>query len=315
VKGALNVKIWIPTILSTILILSLSACGNSSEVSIKKNSSQPDTSSKTENSPKTNHLSRTEQPKSYNNNSYTKGAHPSNTETNSSSENNGSEEAFYGHWQIKKVIAYAPVGTYSSDDIHALTGKQLTLAKDKATCFGDKIADMHNTVTYPVYKKTVISKNDLLSSYRVTHNQLGLNDDSITKVEATGTNGFHTIFFFTPDKNRLILYGGGTFFQLDKVLEQNNYISAKEGIKNQSTIQETKQNKAVSLVKDYIRDKNELIEDKNHFVLFDGVMNNYYIVRYSTLISGHSSTNGRYAVDINTGKIVDISVNPSIISK
>jgi len=69
------------------------------------------------------------------------------------------------------------------------------------------------------------------------------------------------------------------------------------------------QEKAISLVKDYLRDQGELIEDEDHFVGYDGEFNGFIIVRYSTLVSGHSSTNGRYAVDLKSGKIVDVTVN------
>ncbi len=63
------------------------------------------------------------------------------------------------------------------------------------------------------------------------------------------------------------------------------------------------QQKAISLVKDYLRSKNELFEDENHFVEYDGQINDYIIVRYSTLLTDHSSTNGRYGVHIETGEI------------
>ncbi len=77
------------------------------------------------------------------------------------------------------------------------------------------------------------------------------------------------------------------------------------------TIQDTAiaqdQEKAVSLVKEYLRDRNELIEDEDHFIQYDGTIKNYIIVRYSTLVSGHSSTNGRYAVNLNAGEVKDIT--------
>ncbi|WP_167751471.1 hypothetical protein [Lentibacillus salicampi] len=45
------------------------------------------------------------------------------------------------------------------------------------------------------------------------------------------------------------------------------------------------------------------MEDKEHFLAYDGEIQDCVIVRYATLISGHTSTNERYAVDINSGKI------------
>ncbi len=92
-----------------------------------------------------------------------------------------------------------------------------------------------------------------------------------------------------------------------KNIHNANNQSDPQDAKKQLSSGENNQNKAVSLVKDYLRNQNDLVEDKNHFVEFEEVRNKYYIVRYSTLVSGHSSTNGRYAVDINNGKVIEIT--------
>lgn len=67
------------------------------------------------------------------------------------------------------------------------------------------------------------------------------------------------------------------------------------------------QEKAISLVSDYLRNRypNDVIEDKNHFLEYDGEIRGYIIVRWSTLVTDHTSTNGRYAVDINSSKITN----------
>ncbi|BCB04478.1 hypothetical protein [Bacillus sp. KH172YL63] len=70
------------------------------------------------------------------------------------------------------------------------------------------------------------------------------------------------------------------------------------------------QDKAVSIVKDYLRSKDELIEDKDHFVGYDGQINDYVIIRYSTLFSGRSATIGRYGVNIHTW---NIATDPGIL--
>ncbi len=95
--------------------------------------------------------------------------------------------------------------------------------------------------------------------------------------------------------------------EAQKNIHNANNQSDPQAAKKQLSSEESDQNKAVSLVKDYLRNQNELVEDKNHFVEFEEVRNKYYIVRYSTLVSGHSSTNGRYAVDINNGKVIEIT--------
>jgi hypothetical protein len=213
-NGVVEMKFFITAILSAALLFSLSACGGgSSNDSASKKQTQPKTANNKQN-PSTN---------------------SSNSNTKSSNQTN--QEPFYGTWTIKKVIASSSGGgTYSSDDIKALTSKQLTFSKDSATCFGDKIENMNNTVSDPVYKKTEIAKNDFPSDYRVSFNQLGITGNTVTEVDATGKNGICTVFFIISDNNKLILYGGGTFFELDKYSNQNNStpesVSGTNNIKN-----------------------------------------------------------------------------------
>lgn len=205
-------RVFIVASLLAVLLVGTSACENSSEGSSSQNQSQPNTVNHSNNRSKTNKSS-------------TSSTQSPSTNVDSSDKNNGNEEAFYGQWQIKKVIAFGPAGTYSSDDIKTLTGKQLTFSKESATCFGDQMNSLNNTTNNPVYKKTVISKSDFPSNYRVTFDKLGIKGASITEVDATGTKGICSVFFITQDNNKLILFGGGVFFELDRISNQNNSIS------------------------------------------------------------------------------------------
>ncbi|KIL43084.1 hypothetical protein [Jeotgalibacillus campisalis] len=81
--------------------------------------------------------------------------------------------------------------------------------------------------------------------------------------------------------------------------------TAGDSIEDSAT--EEDQQKAVSLTQDYLRDRDALIEDENNFVQYDGTINQYVIVRYSSSVSGHSSTNGRYAVDLALGEVIDVT--------
>ncbi|WP_052352925.1 hypothetical protein [Neobacillus dielmonensis] len=286
-------KFFIATILSAVLLFSLAACQSSSEGTTKQNQTQSETPSKKSD----NTTTKTEQSSEDSTQSQSKQTtQASNTNTNG---NQQSEEFYYGQWQIKKVIAYGPAGTYSTDDINALIEKQVTFSKESATCFGEKIEDMNNVATNPVYKKRVIAKAAFPSEYRVTFEQLGITGDTVTELDATDANGICTVTFITPDKNKLILFGGGTFFEMNK--------HSTPSSENQAAIEENNRNKAISLVKDYLRAKDDLVEDQNHFVQFEETYNRYYIVRYSTLVSGHTSTNGRYAVDLAKGKVIDLT--------
>ncbi|MGN8842560.1 hypothetical protein ACTNDN_07040 [Niallia sp. HCP3S3_B10] len=106
---------------------------------------------------------------------------------------------------------------------------------------------------------------------------------------------------------------------IDKNDSQNNIDNPKGQNEKQNTRIKTNtdkkdQEKAISLVKDYLRDKGALIEDENNFVGYDGEINSYIIVRYSTLVSGHTSTNGRYAVNLHSGELVDVTANPDFFN-
>jgi len=92
----------------------------------------------------------------------------------------------------------------------------------------------------------------------------------------------------------------------DQEKENNSNTQSKNQQIHDSATAEEKQ-KAVTLVKSYLRDRGELEEDENHFVEYDGMINEYIIVRYSTLLSGHSSTNGRYAVELTNGEVINVT--------
>ncbi|WP_371069493.1 hypothetical protein [Sediminibacillus sp. JSM 1682029] len=83
----------------------------------------------------------------------------------------------------------------------------------------------------------------------------------------------------------------------------------------QTDTDEKDQEKAISIVTDFLQDRNEWTESENDFLLYDGEIKGYIIVRYSTLVSGHSSTNGRYAVDLSSEEVVDITANPDFLNE
>ncbi|WP_153465373.1 hypothetical protein [Sediminibacillus terrae] len=83
----------------------------------------------------------------------------------------------------------------------------------------------------------------------------------------------------------------------------------------QTDTDEKDQEKAISFVTNFLRDRNKWTESENDFLLYDGEIKGYIIVRYSTLVSGHSSTNGRYAVDLSSEAVVDITANPDFLNE
>jgi hypothetical protein len=134
--------------------------------------------------------------------------------TNSTGTVKQPQETFYGQWVIKKPLAYGRVGTYGSDNTAQLIGRNLSFSKEKATCFGDAIQALDNVVISPVYKKIVVSKVDFeTANPTVTFDKLGIKADSIIQVDIVDSK-YNGCTFFIKDNNTLILYGGGTFFEL-----------------------------------------------------------------------------------------------------
>lgn len=133
---------------------------------------------------------------------------------------NKNTEIFYGNWVIKNVVAYGKVGTYSSEDAEKLLNKTLSFSVDKASCFGEQIEDINNIAINPVYTKTILSKSDFESGHKITLKQLGINSDPITRVHVEDSKG-NGCNFYIKDDNTLILSAGGTYFELDKINDNN----------------------------------------------------------------------------------------------
>ncbi|TYS16986.1 hypothetical protein FZC78_10165 [Rossellomorea vietnamensis] len=101
--------------------------------------------------------------------------------------------------------------------------------------------------------------------------------------------------------------------EISRLIEKIDYKthSVPEDTALKTDTSEEDQEKAISLVRDYMRNTYaDFIEDEDHFLAYDGEVKGWVIVRYATLFSGHTSTNGRYAVNINSGEIQDFFGDP-----
>ncbi|MDF2571460.1 MAG: hypothetical protein K0R55_3064 [Sporomusa sp.] len=123
------------------------------------------------------------------------------------------QETFYGQWVIKKLLAFGPVGTYSNDDIKNIEGRKLSFSKESASCFGDQMKYLNDVAINPIYKKTVVSKSDFITGYRLNLDGIGIKSDSIIQINASDSKGNGCVFFI-KDNDTLILVGGGAFFEL-----------------------------------------------------------------------------------------------------
>lgn len=138
------------------------------------------------------------------------------TSTVSNEQDNEPKEIFFGQWVIKKQVAYGPVGTFNSDDIKGMIGKNLSFSREKASCFGDQVSNLSDIAKNPVYKESIISKSDFETDNRITFDKLGIKSDSITQVIINDSKG-NGCLFFIKDINTLILFGGGVYLELDRV--------------------------------------------------------------------------------------------------
>jgi hypothetical protein len=129
-----------------------------------------------------------------------------------------SEAAFYGNWVISQVLAYGRVGTYSKEDAEALIGNTLIFSPEQATCFGDQASYLEQVAANPVYTQTELSATEFMTNFQNTFENLGITADTIKQVSVADSAGNGCIFFVV-DENTLIIYGGGTFFQLERVNE------------------------------------------------------------------------------------------------
>ena len=128
------------------------------------------------------------------------------------------KELFYGDWVVKKSIAFGPVSTYSNDDVNKIIGKKLSYSELKAVF-------ETNSAQKPFYKKISISKGDFETSNKIKLSTLGITSSSINQVtvyiDSSSKNMWNSMgsIFYVKDQNTLILFDGGVYFELDKVVK------------------------------------------------------------------------------------------------
>lgn len=143
------------------------------------------------------------------------------TDTTKGKDNNATSiqngEIFYGKWVIKKVSGNGKGGTYDNDNLKEILGKNLSFSKEQSSCFGDDASYLNNVVKNPTYKKTTVTADSFLKYWGVPISNTGISSNTVTEVEIDDAKDFPACIFFIKDDNTLILYGGGTFFELSRV--------------------------------------------------------------------------------------------------
>jgi hypothetical protein len=102
-----------------------------------------------------------------------------------------------------------------------MVGKKLSFSKEQSSCFGDNTSYLNDTVKNTTYKKSVITSDEFLKDWRVPISTLTINSNTVTEIEIVDAKKIPACTFFIKDDNTLILYGGGTFFELSRVTQKN----------------------------------------------------------------------------------------------
>lgn len=123
------------------------------------------------------------------------------------------ENTYDGQWKVNKVLAYGAVGTYSKEDAEKQVGKSLSFSADAASILNDQSSDKAVVIKNPNYQEAVISKDNFLTDFRLSLDKLGIDADSVTRVEVSGS-GVGGCTLLIKDSSTMILVAGGTYFEL-----------------------------------------------------------------------------------------------------
>jgi outer membrane murein-binding lipoprotein Lpp len=299
-----NLMILLTVVLGTIL---LSACGSSS-VQNDANSSNKDTIAEED----TNHRDES------NENNDNEGSHNNSndkvSEENKSADSSKGQESDALSGYSAQEIEYARVWLQivGNTDIkelnvvHISAGEQVNPYDDDSVTYPEDVISLdgkimaNGVVTYSGNGDGTINVYNVPSHWP-SYEQL---DKSMEEYTNDIINKTKQIYIEPRDDEEIRKL-------IEKIEHKNN---GNQGSEIETDTPEKDQKKAISLVRDYLRNTyDDFVEDEDHFLAYDGEINGQVIVRYATLVSGHTSTNGRYAVDLTSGEVKDFTGDPHII--
>lgn len=119
--------------------------------------------------------------------------------------------------KIGDKLSDAPLGDLGEGDLSTITGSSLSFSKDSASCFGDQLDSLGQTVSNPEYVTTTISRSDFESMTGETFDTIGRKGSNITQVVVNNSEGVNDgIVFYVIDDNTLLANSLGTFFILNR---------------------------------------------------------------------------------------------------
>ncbi|HKL79213.1 MAG TPA: hypothetical protein VJ888_02120 [Mobilitalea sp.] len=149
---------------------------------------------------------------------------PAQTDQDEPETSNPTQPVYFGEWVINQVQAFG-VGTYSGADAEGLIGKSLIFNTEQASHFGDSISEVGKVIDGPKYTEIVSTESDFVANYRISFDDLGIEEDKITEINVIDSKDVFVSTFLIKDDDTLIIVGGGTYFELlrqSKFDEQSN---------------------------------------------------------------------------------------------
>lgn len=124
-------------------------------------------------------------------------------------------EAFYGRWVIKGKITSGPVSAYSEAEAQSLVGKEIVFS-------ANSVGFDHVNKSKPFYEQIILSENEFQEKYLISSRRLGIRNTPIIEIDVYVDSSRASLWdsvgnvFFIKNKNSLILFSGGVFFELSK---------------------------------------------------------------------------------------------------
>ena len=129
----------------------------------------------------------------------------------------GTEKTFFGDWTIDSKLQDAPIGDINEEDLSTILGSTLSFTTEKASCFGDSLDTLGQTVSNPEYTTIDIEKSEFESMIGESFEKIGKSGDNIRQISVVKDPDKNSgIVFYIVDDNTLLANSVGTFFILKK---------------------------------------------------------------------------------------------------
>jgi hypothetical protein len=129
----------------------------------------------------------------------------------------GSEPSYYGVWSIDGLLPDAPMGNFSEENLETIMNVSLTFSAEEATCFGDQIDSLGQTVSDPEYITIDIPKDSFEAMTGTSFDSLGIKGSNISQVSVVNDPSYNDgIVFYVVNDETLLANSLGTFFVFKK---------------------------------------------------------------------------------------------------